>query len=94
MDKKPIGYTAGKGSILDKKVPKNTKYEHIEAKLLGKTGTTIKDIAFMSNPPSIHRQQINHQKEQRTLPQDQTLHPLENDQPRKQLRVHLCHEQT
>jgi hypothetical protein len=51
MDKKPMGYTAGKGSILDKKVPKNAKYEHIEAKLLGKTGTTVKDIAFMSNPP-------------------------------------------
>jgi hypothetical protein len=48
MDKKPIGYTAGKGTILDKKVPKNSKYDHIEAKLLGKTGTTIKDIAFMS----------------------------------------------
>lgn len=49
MDKKPIGYQPGKGSILDKKVPKTNKYDHVESKLAGKTGTTIKDVEFMSN---------------------------------------------
>ena len=44
MDKRPIGYQPGKSSILDKKVPKTTKYDHVESKLAGKTGTTVKDI--------------------------------------------------
>jgi hypothetical protein len=48
MDKKPIGYQPGKTSILDKKVPINPKYSHIESTLLGKTGTTIKDIEVVS----------------------------------------------
>lgn len=49
MDKRPIGYQPGKGTILDKKVPKTNKYDHVESKLAGKTGTTVKDIEFMSN---------------------------------------------
>lgn len=49
MDKRPIGYQPGKGSMLDKKVPKTNKYDHVESKLAGKTGTTVKDIEFMSN---------------------------------------------
>lgn len=49
MDKRPIGYQPGKGTVLDKKVPKTTKYDHVESKLAGKTGTTVKDIEFMSN---------------------------------------------
>ncbi len=48
MEKKPIGYQAGKTYILDKKVPKTNKYNHIESKLAGKTGTTIKDIEYSS----------------------------------------------
>ena len=49
MDKRPIGYVAGKGTVLDKKVPKTNKYDHVESKLAGKTGTTAKDIEIMSN---------------------------------------------
>jgi hypothetical protein len=49
MDKRPIGYQAGKTYALDKKVPKTNKYDHIESKLAGKTGTTMKDIQFVSN---------------------------------------------
>lgn len=48
MDKRPIGYVAGKGSVLDKKVPKSNKYEHVESKLAGKTGMTVKDVEVMS----------------------------------------------
>ena len=48
MDKRPIGYQPGKGTILDKKVPKTSKYDHVESKLAGKTGVTIKDIEYMS----------------------------------------------
>ena len=29
MDKRPIGYVSGKGTVLDKKVPKTTKYDHV-----------------------------------------------------------------
>lgn len=49
MDKRPIGYVAGKGTVLDKKVPKTNKYQHVESKLAGKTGTTVKDVEIMSN---------------------------------------------
>lgn len=56
MDKRPIGYQPGKGTVLDKKVPKTTKYDHVESKLAGKTGTTVKDIEFMSTPSIICRQ--------------------------------------
>lgn len=48
MDKRPIGYQPGKTSILDKKVPVNPKYSHIQSTLAGKTGTTIKDIEVVS----------------------------------------------
>ncbi len=48
MDKRPIGYQAGKTYALDKKVPKTNKYDHVESKLAGKTGTTIKDVQFVS----------------------------------------------
>jgi hypothetical protein len=49
MDKKPIGYQQGKSSVLEKKVPVNPKYSHIESTLAGKTGTTIKDVEVVSN---------------------------------------------
>lgn len=49
MDKRPIGYVAGKGPMMDKKVPKSNKYDHVESKLAGKTGTTVKDVEIMSN---------------------------------------------
>lgn len=48
MDKRPIGYQPGKGTVLDKKVPKTNKYDHVESKLAGKTGVTIKDVEFVS----------------------------------------------
>jgi len=48
MEKKPIGYQPGKPSVLDKKVPKTNKYDHVESKLSGKIGTTAKDVEFMS----------------------------------------------
>jgi len=38
----------GKPSVLDVKIPKTNKYDHVESKLAGKTGTTVKDIEFMS----------------------------------------------
>ncbi len=53
MDKRPIGYQPGKGTVLDKKVPKTNKYDHVESKLAGKTGTTVKDIEFMSKSCNI-----------------------------------------
>lgn len=48
MDKRPIGYQPGKGTVLDKKVPKTSKYDHVESKLAGKTGVTVKDVEYMS----------------------------------------------
>lgn len=48
MDKRPIGYQAGKTYALDKKVPKTNKYDHVESKLAGKIGTTAKDVQFAS----------------------------------------------
>lgn len=48
MDKRPIGYQPGKAYVLDKKVPKSNKYDHIESKLAGKTGTTVKDVQIFS----------------------------------------------
>jgi hypothetical protein len=35
------------------KVPKTSKYDHVESKLAGKIGTTVKDIEFMSTSPII-----------------------------------------
>ena len=52
MDKRPIGYQAGKPSILDVKVHKTSKYDHVESKLAGKIGTTVKDVEFISTPSS------------------------------------------
>lgn len=49
MDKRPIGYQPGKPSILDVKVHKTNKYDHVESKLAGKIGTTVKDVEFISN---------------------------------------------
>ena len=49
MDKRPIGYVAGKGTVLDKKIPKTNKYDHVESKLAGKVGVTVKDVEYMSN---------------------------------------------
>lgn len=48
MDKRPIGYQPGKTYALDKKVPKTNKYDHVESKLAGKIGTTVKDVQFAS----------------------------------------------
>lgn len=48
MDKRPIGYQAGKPSVLEVKVHKSSKYDHVESKLAGKIGTTVKDVEFMS----------------------------------------------
>lgn len=48
MDKRPIGYEPGKIYALDKRVPKSNKYDHIESKLAGKNGTTIKDVHILS----------------------------------------------
>ena len=82
MDKRPIGYVAGKGTVLDKKVPKSNKYEHVESKLAGKTGTTIKDVEIMSNFYLIQlRQQRSVQKEGWTFQENQTQYPMENAQP-------------
>lgn len=90
MDKRPIGYVAGKGTVLDKKVPKTNKYGHVESKLAGKTGTTIKDVEIMSKFYMIKlRQQRGVQEKGRTFQEDQTQHPMENAQPRSQDRVYL-----
>ena len=48
MDKRPIGYQPGKPSVLDVKVHKTEKYKHVESKLAGKTGTSVKDVEFIS----------------------------------------------
>lgn len=53
MDKRPIGYQPGKGTVLDKKVPKTSKYDHVESKLAGKTGVTVKDVQFVSKKQMI-----------------------------------------
>ena len=53
MEKRPIGYVTGKPSVLDVRIPKTTKYDHVESKLAGKTGTTVKDVEFMSSCLSI-----------------------------------------
>ena len=53
MDKKPIGYQPGKPSILDVKIHKTNKYDHVESKLAGKIGTTVKDVEFISTDLSI-----------------------------------------
>ena len=57
MDKRPMGYVPGKGNViftsllniqpLDKKVPKSTKYQHIEGTI--KSGNTVRDIEVVSN---------------------------------------------
>lgn len=44
MDKKPIGYKVGKGTIIDKKVPITHKYDNVKSKYSGKIGTSIKDV--------------------------------------------------
>ena len=68
MDKRPIGYQAGKTYALDKKVPKTNKYDHVESKLAGKTGTTMKDIQFVSNYLiKSFRQPISIKKERRII---------------------------
>jgi hypothetical protein len=48
MDKRPIGYQPGKPSVLDVKVHKTNKYDHVESKLAGKIGHTVKDVEFIS----------------------------------------------
>lgn len=53
MDKKPIGYQPGKPSVLDVKIHKTNKYDHVESKLAGKIGTTVKDVEFISTPSII-----------------------------------------
>ncbi len=55
MDKRPIGYQAGKPYALDKKIPKTNKYDHIESKLTGKIGTTVKDVQFVSKIINLSR---------------------------------------
>ncbi|CAD8093572.1 unnamed protein product [Paramecium sonneborni] len=47
MDKLPIGYIKGKGNPLDKKVPKNKKYDYVKQTL--NTGPTVRDIEVISN---------------------------------------------
>lgn len=47
MEKRPIGYIPGKGNPLDKKPPKNAKYDKIGPTV--KTGYTVKDINTMSD---------------------------------------------
>jgi hypothetical protein len=48
MDKRPIGYQVGKPSVLDMKVHKTNKYDHVESTLAGKTGHTVRDVEFIS----------------------------------------------
>eukprot|EP01017_Pseudomicrothorax_dubius_P012527 TRINITY_DN15242_c0_g1_i1.p1 TRINITY_DN15242_c0_g1~~TRINITY_DN15242_c0_g1_i1.p1 ORF type:complete len:306 (-),score=69.18 TRINITY_DN15242_c0_g1_i1:65-982(-) len=47
MDKRPIGYIPGKGNPLDKKVPKNPKYEKVTSTI--DTGMTVRNIEVVSN---------------------------------------------
>ena len=89
MDKRPIGYQAGKTYALDKKVPKTNKYDHIESKLTGKIGTTAKDVQIISTFPFNNRQQGNRTKEKRTIQENQGHYLVENDKPIKSKRVHL-----
>lgn len=47
MDKRPIGYKAGKTYILDKKVKANKKFGHIKSGL--NTGKTRRDVEILSD---------------------------------------------
>lgn len=89
MDKRPIGYQPGKPYILDKKVPKSNKYDHVESKLAGKTGTTIKDVQVLSKFPELFRYQVNSKEEELTLQKNQTCHFMETHQSIGQGRVHI-----
>ncbi len=46
MDKRPIGYKPGEKYILDKKIKKSTKYDHIKSNL--NTGKTKNDVQVVS----------------------------------------------
>ena len=78
MDKRPIGYQPGKGTVLDKKVPKTTKYNHVESKLAGKTGVTAKDVEYMSMIYIYERQSLSIQKKRITISKNQAINSLED----------------
>lgn len=46
MDKRPIGYKAGKKYFMDKKIPKSKKYANIKGTL--NTGKTKEDVDIIS----------------------------------------------
>ena len=46
MDKRPIGYKAGEKYILDQKIPKSSKYQHVKKTV--NTGATIDDVQIIS----------------------------------------------
>lgn len=46
MDKRPIGYKAGEKYILDQKVPKSSKYQHVKRTV--DTGATKDDVRVIS----------------------------------------------
>ena len=78
MDKRPIGYQPGKGTVLDKKVPKTSKYNHVESKLAGKTGVTAKDVEYMSMIYIYERQSLSIQKKRITISKNQAINSLED----------------
>ena len=78
MDKRPIGYQPGKGTVLDKKVPKTSKYNHVESKLAGKTGVTAKDVEYMSMIYIYERQSWSIQKKRITISKNQAINSLED----------------
>eukprot|EP00357_Protocruzia_adherens_P008121 CAMPEP_0114996886 /NCGR_PEP_ID=MMETSP0216-20121206/14580_1 /TAXON_ID=223996 /ORGANISM="Protocruzia adherens, Strain Boccale" /LENGTH=267 /DNA_ID=CAMNT_0002361181 /DNA_START=39 /DNA_END=842 /DNA_ORIENTATION=- len=47
MDKRPIGYDSKKGYALDKKVPKNPKYQNVKSTL--NTGKTVNKVDIVSD---------------------------------------------
>ena len=46
MDKQPIGYKAGKPYVLDEKIKKNPKYEHVKGHL--NTGLHVEKVQLQS----------------------------------------------
>lgn len=89
MDKRPIGYQPGKGTVLDKKVPKTSKYDHVESKLAGKTGVTVKDVEYMSIIYIYPRSQGSIQKERIAISKNQAINSLEDAESVSQNRIHL-----
>lgn len=92
MDKRPIGYQPGKGTILDKKIPKTHKYDHVESKYSGKIGTTVKDVEYMSMQYYYIRCKRSRKEKGIVISKDKTFYTLENAEPISQIRIYLSNK--